>query len=206
MSCNRTKQYQSLPWQTRKVLVRSLFAELCEHHRHQLTLWQLRHRYKPSSTLAGMALDHGIGRYGAPLPRGIRKLAERACYAHATALMLHDQERFIYYEGYALRLGGGAVNHAWVLDRENGDQVVDNTWTQPQSAVYLGVPLAPGFVREFMKTLRFGGTLLDYLWQGGEPTASEYWLFADAAGLPRDFTRANAGPPQHRPFRPKLVT
>jgi hypothetical protein len=206
MSNNGTKQYKSLPWQTRKVLVRSLFAELDEHHRHQLALWQLRWRYTPSNTLAGLVVEHGIGRYGRPLPRGIRKLANRGCYAHALALMLRDQERFIYCEGYALRLGGGATNHAWVLDRENGDQVVDNTWELPESAVYLGVPLAPAFVRQFMETVQFGGTLLNYLWQGAVAPASEGWLFLDAATLARDFTKASIGPPRHRAFKPKLVT
>ena len=70
--------------------------------------------------------------------------------------MLSDEGRFIYCEGYASNTGDGAIGHAWVLDRENGDQVVDNTWARPIDAVYLGIPFAPGFVRECMKTGYFG--------------------------------------------------
>jgi hypothetical protein len=206
MTSNGTDQYKPLSWQTRRVLVRSLLAELCVQHRHQLALRVLRaasHKLS-TNTLASLVLEHGIGRHGAPLSRGIRKLADRGCYAHATALMLRDQERFIYCEGYALTDQlAGAANHAWVLDRENGDHVVDNTWAQPEAAVYLGVPLAPGFARQFMPT---GYGVLNFLWQPALTPSSEYWLFPDVAALPRDFTRASVGPPRHRAFKPKLVT
>jgi len=199
-----TKQHQPLPWPRREILVRDLLAQVCEIHRHQLALKELREIREargskvarelrqsgfelPSNTFAGFVLEQSIGRYGAPLPRGLRKLASGSAYAHATALMLRDQDRFIYCEGYALPGGlASAAEHAWVLDRQNGDQVVDNTWLRPEAAVYLGVPLAPEFVRKFMKP---GQRMIGDFYAFKLTSASEaYWLFPNAAALARDFT------------------
>ena len=80
----------------------------------------------------------------------------------------------------------GAAEHAWVLDRQNGDQVVDNTWAQPEAAVYLGVPLAPEFVRQFMKP---GHRMInDFYAPMLTSTSNAYWLFPDTAALARDST------------------
>ena len=37
-----TKQHQPLPWPRREILVRDLLAQVCEIHRHQLALKELR--------------------------------------------------------------------------------------------------------------------------------------------------------------------
>lgn len=190
MSNNIIKQDEPkrLSWRTRKAVVRYLLAELEEDHRHQLVLGKLRYRqYAPSNTAAGFVLEHGIGWYGAPLPQDLRQSTDQPDFAHAYALALRDPSRFIYCEGFVAANGlFGATHYAWVLDRDNGDHVVNCTERDPQLFVYLGVPLAPAFVREFVSTK---SGVLDEL---SRPVrlrgAAKKWRFPDTASLARDFS------------------
>lgn len=190
MSGNVSRQHKAKPlsWQTRRALVRSLLAELNELHRHQLTLWKIRSRAtQPSNTAAGFVLEHGIGRYGSPLPQGLHQLTDQPGFAHATELMLRDPSRFIYCEGFAMRDRlHGAAHCAWVLDRDNGDHVVDCTRNAPELAVYLGVPLAPSYVDI---NVRFTGyRLLPELWMAATLRAvTKQCFFSDTRALDRDF-------------------
>src|SRR5678815_2687905 len=58
--------------------------------------------FSERKTLHGIVMAHGVGRFGARLPKGIRKLANKLCFGHATGLMLRDP-RYVYCEGFAMR-------------------------------------------------------------------------------------------------------
>jgi hypothetical protein len=175
----------------REALVLMLLRELSDDHRRELERRGSDSRF--SNTLAGTVLDYGVGRYGARLPRGLRKLTNGPSYWPNAVLMLCDQGRFVYCDGYAIStiFRGLTLRHAWVLDRENGDQVVDTTWARPFEAVYLGIPFAPKFVRERMRKSGYYGVHYGVMHMHGEPVLKrppERWLHPDAAALARDFS------------------
>jgi hypothetical protein len=141
-------------------------------------------------TLEGFVLAHGVGRFGARLPKGMRKLKNKLCYQHATHLMLTDEERFLYCEGYAVRpsLGFATGTHAWVLDRARDWAVVDNTWADPAECVYLGVPLSRSYVGDTLTRKRTYGVLDN--WEEGFPILKAdpaAFLHPAAGEIPRDF-------------------
>jgi hypothetical protein len=176
-----------------QAVVQVLLTELRDDHKWHLRLRELRHPCSTlSNTLPGAVLDYGLGRYGARLPREVRKLALGGCYCHATTLMRRDPDRFVYCEGYADYVCDRPIPlcHAWVLDRANGDQVVDNTWPHPIEAVYLGIPFAPEFVRERMRASGYYGVFypLGVEQRDVLTRPSEDWLHPDAAELTWDFS------------------
>ena len=126
-------------------------------------------------------LEHGIGRWGTPLPRGLRKLADRLCFQHATQLAL-SHDRYVYCEGLAITTTlGFLTHHAWALDRDENYRVVDNTWKHPVNGIYLGVPFNRDFMnREILKNKCYG-ILPCY-----EPV-EEKWLYENRHLIPRDF-------------------
>jgi hypothetical protein len=139
-------------------------------------------------TLHGFVLTHGVGRYGARLPKGMRKLANRLCFQHAFQLAIDP--RFIYCEGYAT---SGMVNfplgiHAWVLDRERDYAVVDNTWARPIDATYLGIPMNWQYVCDTVMRKQTYSVIDN--WQTGYPILRDdpaTFLHPEMAQIPRDF-------------------
>jgi hypothetical protein len=178
----------------RGLLANKLLRELQMLHQWQNTV----HRHNaealdcpaPRTTLYGLMLEHGVGRWGRRLPTGWRKRADHLCYNHATVLAVTDEERFIYCEGYAMRQSLGIVTgmHAWVLDRGDGYRVVDNTWRRPVEAVYFGIPLKFSYLQDAVHRKGTYGVLIDpdygYPILRAEP---EEFLHNDAALIPRDF-------------------
>lgn len=155
-------------------------------HRHNMALRGKEPVFK--TTLHGLTLAHGVGRWGARLPHGINKLTDKLCYSHATHLMMAD-ERYVYCEGYACsRRVGLAVNHAWVLDAARGYVVVDNTWRDPVGGVYLGIPFKRDFARRSVALNRMYGVMDN--WKAGFPVLTlppEEFLYEGRHYLPRDF-------------------
>jgi hypothetical protein len=116
----------------------------------------------PRTSLEGIVYELGIGMWGARLPKGMRKLANKMCFVHAAQLALND-DAFVYCEGYALRQDlGMAFHHAWVLDAERAYRVIDNTWQHPVTGVYLGIPFATDFLRHTIYAKRSYGIIDDY--------------------------------------------
>lgn len=164
--------------------------------RHDATMacmrWnsKVRDREPPYQTsLYGLTARHGVGRWGERLPPGMRKLANKLCFTHATSLMWRGRGRLIYCEGYALRRSMGmAVNHAWVLDRWENYRVIDNTWEAPVTGAYLGIPLSSRFVARTMCETRVYGVMDN--WKQGFPMLTmdpADFLHEDAGDIPADF-------------------
>lgn len=180
----------------RAEMVRSISEQLNVTHQQILSVHRhnMRARGKEptfGTTLHGLTLAHGIGRFGARLPAGKRKLASKQCFMHATQLM-HQHRRYVYCEGYALKHDlGMAMAHAWVLDAYDGYRVIDNTWENPEIGCYLGIP----FAREFVTatTLRTGVYGIMDNWMDDFPVltmAPEEFLHPSADEIPADFTVA----------------
>ena len=83
---------------------------------------------------------HGQEYTAAPKPKGIKKGVMKQCYMNATKLAISKRE-LTYVEGiaYTPKLGKMAVSHAWVVDKEG--KVIDNTWDEPETCQYFGVPV-----------------------------------------------------------------
>lgn len=76
----------------------------------------------------------------APLPPEIKPGEKRECYMNAALLAIEYPDRFMYCEGYAVSaVVPMAIGHAWVLDIENNNAVVDNTWDDGMA--YFGVAI-----------------------------------------------------------------
>lgn len=88
-------------------------------------------------------LCRGLVWRAAPLPADIRKGKPRKCYQNAALLAMHHPEKYIYVEGIAH--GIIATEHAWCVTTDG--QVVDPTWKSPENCAYLGIPIAPEFLR-----------------------------------------------------------
>ncbi len=142
-------------------------------------------------TMHGIVLTYGVGRYGSRLPPGLRKRAWKQCFQHATELMLTNPERYIYCEGFGVRMSLGITTgeHAWVLDRERDWAVVDNTWAKPVTGIYLGIPFSYDFV---VKCLMGGAKVYGVLdrYDLRHPVLTEpsnVWLHEIAASIPKAF-------------------
>ncbi len=141
-------------------------------------------------TLHSVVMENGVGWFGSPLPKGMRKLKDKLCFMHATGLSVQDPDRFVYCEGFAIHGSiGFAVNHAWVLDRERDWVVVDNTWKKPITGIYLGIPFSYDFVGKcVLGGNRVYGILDRYDLK--YPVLSEppeTWLHKDADSITKDF-------------------
>lgn len=150
------------------------------------------HKLEFRTTLRGLVLNLGIGKFSDGwIPQGISQGEVKQCFANATELMLLNNNRFIYTEGYAIRRNLGIVvgEHAWVLDKDNNYSVVDNTWENPEDSIYLGIPFQEQFVIEAAVKRGYYGLLDD--WQNQWPLAREpdnsKFLHPDYDKIPRDF-------------------
>lgn len=138
----------------------------------------------------GLVLAHGIGRYCIrDRWAGVRRGRMQMCYKNATKLMTGDPERWIYCEGYAIRgeIGFVVGAHAFLLDRNNGFEVVDPTWRNTKAGAYLGVPINPRFVLHQMIANRSYGLLDNWPNLPLLSTPVEDWLHSDASSIPSDF-------------------
>ncbi len=178
---------------TNEELAKSLIEQLNMSHYHLLSFSQKSRLeiFGKLETLQGLVLKHGVGRYGSKLPKGIRKGAPKLCFMHAFNLMLQNEQRFIYCEGFGIKTSLGIVvgEHAWVLDKENNYQVVDKTWSNPDNGVYLGIPFKPTYVIEAVCKKKTYGLLDD--WQNKWPVLREEdpnkFLHEEADKILRDF-------------------
>ena len=138
-----------------------------------------------------VVLAHGVGRLCTRNRwPGIRRGRLKMCFQNATHLALSDRERYVYCEGYAVRpsLGVTVGLHAWVLDCDEGWQVIDPTWRDTAGSAYLGIPFAPAYLCDQLMDNKVYG-LID-VWPSRYPVLrldpTEY-LHPDAAAIPRDF-------------------
>jgi hypothetical protein len=104
------------------------------------------------------------GRYfpppGMPRPRGLRKLADKACYANAYRRA--DEHGWTYCEGFALVTEiGPVVQHAWCVD-EAGD-IVETTWNEVGGG-YLGIEFDLSHVRQVADVTGAFGSVLEADW------------------------------------------
>lgn len=143
-------------------------------------------------TLQHLVLQHGVGRYcTANKWAGIRRGAIKNCYGNAAQLVYSNPDRFIYVEGYGCREELGLVvgEHAWVLDRSRGFEVLDVTWRNTKAGAYLGIPFSYDYLSKQIAEHRYYG-LLDTPWSRWPvrrlPVSD--WLHPEAASIPRDFS------------------
>jgi len=142
-------------------------------------------------TLHHQVLRYGVGRYcTADRWSGIKRGPIKNCYQNATRLVETDPDRFIYMEGYGNREDLGVVvgEHAWVLDKERGYEVIDVTWRDTKGAAYLGIPFRFDYLTNHTRKHRVYG-LLDTPWSRWpiRSLPAEDWLHPDADKIPRDF-------------------
>ena len=142
-----------------------------------------------NTTMPGFVMSYGRGRWGARCPG--RKLANRLCFKHATQALFENPD-LVYCEGFALRRAMGmACHHAWVLDPARGYAVIDNTWEDPVTGAYLGVPFRKEYVFKTVARRRVYGILDN--WEEHYPLLTGgidplIWRHPDAAQIPADFT------------------
>lgn len=146
----------------------------------------------PPTTIQHRVLEYGVGRYCiANKWTGIHRGPMKNCYSNAARLVLTDPDRFIYMEGYGCRPELGLVvgEHAWVLDKERGYEVIDPTWRNTQGAAYLGIPFSFDYQRQQILEHKIFG-MLDTPWSRWpvRRLPASNWLHPDADKLPRDFT------------------
>ncbi len=96
---------------------------------------------------------------------------KKQCFCNAFDLAL-DNPDLTYVEGYAKTGRQPEVLHAWVVDKSN--RVVDNTWDNPESNEYFGIPLDRLYVEDIITRIGSFGVLcqgqdeevLDFLRKG----------------------------------------
>jgi len=123
---------------------------------------ELRSGRSPTMRYRGVeafVLEKGAFFPGAPKPAGVKWGVQKQCYMNAYKLADSDSDRYAYVEGLALPdfewpMG---FEHAWVVDRQNG-QVVDNTWRKPGRA-YFGVEMPLDKVRNVLLETKVYGVL-----------------------------------------------
>lgn len=104
-------------------------------------------------------LLRGVGCEAAPLPKSIRMGQKRECFKNAGELAVND-DRFTYFEGYALSSVGFPLEHAWVVGPEG--KVIDNTWDEPEACVYFGIPFDTEFLTNRLLTTQRWGIFGDW--------------------------------------------
>ena len=97
----------------------------------------------PYGNLAGFILHEGRFWTPSPLPSKIPKGKAKQCFNNAHDLAL--KRGLTYVEGYAMRII--PIEHAWCVDPKTGE-VIDNTWSDPETASYFGVPFKTDFVTD----------------------------------------------------------
>lgn len=79
-------------------------------------------------------LDRGRWFTPAARPVGVRKRADKACYANAGKHVLGNPA-CLYVEGFAMAPDGFMAQHAWCAE---GNRVIDRTWRKPELCMYFG--------------------------------------------------------------------
>lgn len=91
------------------------------------------------------------------LPKGFARMKPKNCYENAVLCVLKGQERYRYVEGYAR--GMLAMEHAWVLDAEDG-KIFDPTWPfDDDHQEYLGIVFPNEFMWETVVKTGFYGLI-----------------------------------------------
>lgn len=106
-----------------------------------------------AALLYRFVLRNGEVQQGSPLPTGTPKLEAKQCFSNATRAVLFLDQPVTYCEGIAMSTRLGLpIHHAWCVTDEG--VVLDQTWSHPEEAVYMGVK----FDREELQreTLRLG--------------------------------------------------
>lgn len=89
-------------------------------------------------SIEGLVLSEGTIYKGQPLPEGFTPMEKKMCFANAFELVLGEHD-LTYVEGYALRPQLGLpMMHGWCIDGD--DRVIDPTWDEPDTCVYIGIP------------------------------------------------------------------
>ncbi len=120
------------------------------------------HRYKSYQHLALLSGEY-VRQKIHPLPDDVDPMPARECFRNALMLAQSDEDRFVYYEGYATTTATHLpVLHAWCWDSVES-RVVDPTWASidyPEDdieAMYIGIPMDIGFVmRRTLHTSHWG--------------------------------------------------
>ena len=87
----------------------------------------------------------------------------KQCFCNAATLMLINEQRYVYCEGYATSII--PVDHAWVLDTWT-DEIVDPTWAEP-GIEYFGIAFNTQYVRRRLCKNEVYG-LIDTYWDNFE--------------------------------------
>ena len=133
------------------------------------------HAGGPYSCMEDFILRNGRSYSAAPLPKRVRRMTPKQCFANCTQLALaHDD--FTYVEGYAFNIIPTA--HAWCIDRAG--TVVDPTWEYDSKISYFGVPFSTDYLREQIDHKNFYG-LIDSPETGWPLIAGTHREFAQAA-------------------------
>ena len=144
--------------------------------------------------LHSVVLAHGVPRLCVRNRwRGVRRGPLRNCFQNASRMVLENPGRWVYCEGYAVRPALGIVVglHAWLLDAQNGWEVIDVTWRDTAGGAYLGIPFSRDYLARSLAESGVYG-LID-CWTARPPhpvlrlDPSEY-LHRDAGIIPRDFS------------------
>lgn len=101
------------------------------------------------SLIHAYVMQRGLLFKAAPLPKKVAQGQKRECFANATHLAVHNEDRYAYVEGYAYSTVGLVTSHAWCVTREG--EVIDPTWDTPEQCAYLGIPVHPDFLVEQMR-------------------------------------------------------
>lgn len=110
---------------------------------HVAILAQLR---KGKPCMDSLLLTYGRVFEGAPCPEQYAGHPMKMCFKNCLMLMASSPE-LIYCEGYAMPEGiDFPIHHAWLLDEEGN--VIDPTWTDPEGALYVGIPFDANYLFE----------------------------------------------------------
>ena len=130
----------------------------------------LAYLLSPSSTTANarrilkrtscqFVLDYGWFYTPSRLSKLVGPGPEGECYKNALMLVL-DNPKLTYVEGYAAGGGSHPIRHAWATDGKG--RVIDNTW-RLSGSVYAGVPFKVAWVSSTgLKNKGIGSLIIDW--------------------------------------------
>lgn len=87
-------------------------------------------------------LEHGRVFKSQALPKRFKRGKLGLCFMNAAKLMQDTYAELYYVEGWASNII--PMHHAWVVDSDGN--VIDPTWSEPESRVYFGVPFKQGYL------------------------------------------------------------
>ncbi len=93
---------------------------------------------------------------GEPLPKGVKRMQMKQCFANAAQLSL--ERDWFYVEGYAASAQLGIpLHHAWNVTPDG--KLVDVTWRFPETAQYFGVPFNTEDLSRWLLKQKYYGLL-----------------------------------------------